>query len=214
MNYAIDRAKLGTAVYQDTAIAVPAVPVTQDDPAHSDQLAAMYPYDPAKAKQLLADAGFPDGFEVTMISLPPADQFAQALAGQLQQVGIKVNIESHSSDLVQAVQSGTRPAGLTLQRLTGDAGQDLQNAFDQNAFFNVHHGSDPQLTALLQQAAQTSDEGARNALYQQAAVRGAEDSWYIATLVLQTVTAFDSKVVTVTPPDRGGIHLYDYHLPS
>jgi peptide/nickel transport system substrate-binding protein len=214
LNYAIDREKLGKAVYQDTAIAVPAVPVTDKDPAWSDELGARYPYDTDKAKQLLADAGYANGFELTLISLPQADQFAQALAGQLQQVGVKVNIESHAADLVQAVQSGTRPAGLALQRLTGDAGQDLQNAFDPNAFFNVHHGSDPQLTALLQQAAQTTDENARNELYQQAALRGADDSWYIGTLVLQTITAYDADAVSVEPPDRGALHLYDFHSPS
>ena len=151
---------------------------------------------------------------MSLISLPPADQFAQAIAGQLKEVGVTVNVETHSSDLVQAVQSGTRSAGLVLQRLTGDAGQDLANSFDPNTFFNVHHGSAPEVTALLQQAAQASDESARTALYQQAAVAGANSSWYIATLVLKTVTAYDPDVVTVEPPDRGAIHLYDYHQPS
>jgi peptide/nickel transport system substrate-binding protein len=214
LNYAIDREKLGQAAYQDTAFAVPGVPVAKGDPAYSDELGGLFPYDQAKAKQLLADAGYADGFELTLISLPPADQFAQAIAGELSQVGVKVNVETHAADLVQAVQSGTRPAGLVLQRLTGDPGQDLQNSFDPNAFFNVHHGTAPEVTGLLQQAAQASDENARNELYQQAAVKGAEASWYIATLVLQTVTAYDADVVSVEPPDRGAIHLYDFHLPS
>jgi peptide/nickel transport system substrate-binding protein len=214
LNYAIDREKLGEAAYQDTAIAVAGVPVTDEEPAFTDELGALYPYDVAKAKQLLADAGYADGFEMTMIAVPQAAQFAQAIAGQLQQIGVTVSVETHAADLVQAVQSGTRSSGLVLQRLTGDAGQDLANSFDPNTFFNVHHGSAPDVTALLQQAAQTSDESARNALYQQAAVAGANASWYIATLVLKTVTAYDPDVVSVEPPDRGAIHLYDYHLPS
>jgi peptide/nickel transport system substrate-binding protein len=214
LNYAIDREKLGQAAYQDTAIAVPGVPVPEGDAAYTDELGALYPYDPAKAKQLLAEAGYADGFEMTLISLPPADQFAQAIAGQLKEIGVTVNVETHGADLVQAVQSGTRSAGLVLQRLTGDAGQDLANSFDPNTFFNVHHGSAPEVTDLLQQAAQATDDSARNALYQQAAVAGADASWYIATLVLQTITAYDPDVVTVEPPDRGAIHLYDYHQPS
>nr|WP_246324703.1 ABC transporter substrate-binding protein [Petropleomorpha daqingensis] len=214
LNYAIDRAKIAKAVYQDAAVAVPLVPVTKDSPAWSEQLGSMYPYDPDKAKQLLAEAGYPDGFELTMISLPPADQFAQAIAGQLQQVGVKVNIESHTSDLVQAVQSGTRPTGLLLSSLTGDFGQDMANLFSSTAFYNVHQADDPQLDALLKQAAQETDENARNHLYQQAAQRGADDAWFLGTVQLQTITAFDPKVVKVEPPDRGAIHLYDYHLPS
>ena len=83
---------------------------------------------------------------MTLISVPPADQFAQAIAGQLKQVGVKVNVETHAADLVQAVQSGTRSAGLVLQRLTGDAGQDLANAFDPNIVLQRPHGSAPEVT--------------------------------------------------------------------
>jgi peptide/nickel transport system substrate-binding protein len=214
LNYAINREQLGEVAYQDTAIAVPGVPVTPDSDGFTDQLGALYPYDPDKARQLLADAGYADGFEISMISPPQAIQFAQAIAGQLAEVGVTVNVESHGADLVQAVQSGSRASGLVLQRLTGDVGQDLQNAFDPNAFFNVHHGEATDVTSLLAQAAQETDEAARTTLYQQAAQAGAEQSWYLATLVLQTVTAYDADVVTVSPPERGAIHLYDYQLPS
>ncbi len=214
LNYAVDRVQLGKVAYQDTAIAVPGVPVTEADPAYTDELGNLYPYDPDKARQLLAEAGFADGFEMTMISVPQAVQFAQAIAGQLAEVGVTVDVETHGADLVQTVQSGTRSSGLVLQRLTGDVGQDLQIAFDPNAFFNVHHGEATDVTSLLTEAAQTTDEGARDALYQQAATAGAEQSWYIATLVLQTVTAYDAEVVSVDPPARGAIHLYDYQLPS
>ncbi len=214
LNYAVNTQQLGEVAYQDTAIPVAGVPITPDSPAYSDELGSQYSFDPDKARQLLAEAGYADGFDMTMIAVPQAEQFAQAIAGQLADVGVRVSVEVHGADLVQTVQSGAKSSGLVLQRLTGDAGQDLQNAFDPNAFFNVHHGEAADVTSLLTQAAQATDESARDALYQQAAVAGAQQSWYIATLVLQTVTAYDPSVVTVTPPDRGAIHLYDYQLPG
>src|SRR5438094_32217 len=55
---------------------------------------APYAYDPAKAKQLLADAGLPNGFEATMIWSPgsgPQDrELAQSLLSYWSKVGVKI----------------------------------------------------------------------------------------------------------------------------
>ncbi len=54
-----------------------------------------YTYDPAKAKQLLADAGFPNGFKVTFYShnVEPFPRLAQALQNDLSAVGIDASIK-------------------------------------------------------------------------------------------------------------------------
>ncbi|GAB2965596.1 ABC transporter substrate-binding protein [Streptomyces heilongjiangensis] len=214
MNYAIDAKKVAAAVYPGSADPVPAVPVAKGNPGHSDQLASMYPYDVAKAKSLLAAAGYAKGFSIKMLSLPVGDQYAQAVAGYLKAVGITVKVENHSTDLVQQLQSGTFPVGLLLQRLTGDPGQDFGGLFTSNAFFNVKKTSDPKIDSLLQEAAKTTDATARNGVYQKLALHAAEQAWFLGALELKTVTAYNPKTLSVSPPPRGQIHLYAYQLPS
>ena len=55
-----------------------------------------YPYDPAKAKALLAEAGHPDGFstELYATDTDPQPRIAQAIQQDLAAIGIKADIKS------------------------------------------------------------------------------------------------------------------------
>jgi ABC-type dipeptide/oligopeptide/nickel transport system permease component len=65
------------------------------DPAYVD-LTGMYPHDPAKARALLAAAGYPHGFAVTLKLPPPsyARRGGEIVAAQLAQAGIRVRLEN------------------------------------------------------------------------------------------------------------------------
>lgn len=76
--------------------------------AHSDK-AENYPHDPKRAKELLAEAGYPDGFEWKITNVPgPGSRISEALAAQLAEVGIKVKVEqTEAAALTAAYSDGT-----------------------------------------------------------------------------------------------------------
>src|SRR6185312_169559 len=92
INYAIDR----KAILQVRAAGYGAV-AYQPFPAgfvgYSAKLANLYPYNPALAKQLLAQAGYAKGLSITLTSTAASDPLAEQIQGQLQQVGINVTIK-------------------------------------------------------------------------------------------------------------------------
>ena len=71
--------------------------------ASYEQQFKRYPYDPAKSKKLLADAGYPDGFELCM-DCPNNryvndEQICQAVVAMLAKVGVKVNLKAQPKAL-------------------------------------------------------------------------------------------------------------------
>ena len=60
------------------------------------ELSSRYPYDPARARKLLVEAGYPNGFSTTLTLPPPsyARRGGEIIAAQLEAVGVKVQIRN------------------------------------------------------------------------------------------------------------------------
>jgi peptide/nickel transport system substrate-binding protein len=88
--------------------------VVANSPCHPDQFGCSqnvtkYSYDPAKAKALLKDAGFPDGFEFDLFAYRDRE-FTEAVIGDLSKVGIrpKLTYQQYTAFL-EAVRKGRTP---------------------------------------------------------------------------------------------------------
>jgi peptide/nickel transport system substrate-binding protein len=110
VNYAIDREALTKQVLKGYAYPMDG-PVGPDQYGYSPEWAATYNHNPAKAKQLLAQAGYPNGFEVDF--LVPLGQYnkvkdvAEAIGGMLNLVGIRAKLRTQDQDSgFAAIQNG------------------------------------------------------------------------------------------------------------
>lgn len=100
INHAFNKAEIVHKLYQGTG--VPAKnPIPPTLWSYDDTIEA-YPYDPDYAKQLLAEAGYPDGFETTLWALPIPRPYipnglalAEVLKAELLNIGIKATIVTH-----------------------------------------------------------------------------------------------------------------------
>ncbi|SFG65343.1 peptide/nickel transport system substrate-binding protein [Desulfotomaculum arcticum] len=141
-----------------------------------------YEYDPAKAKALLAEAGFPDGFETTLWAMPvprpymqQPQKIAEAIQADLAAVGIKAEIVSYEwGQYLEKAENGEHD--MVLLGWTGDNGDpdnflyvllDKDNAV-KGSSSNYSFYKNDQVHDLFIKAQREMDQDKRADLYKQA----------------------------------------------
>jgi peptide/nickel transport system substrate-binding protein len=132
------------------------------------------PYDPAKAKELLAQAGYADGVKIKLVAqtADPVPALATAWQAQMKQIGVDVSIQQVPPDVYYAdkgtdnwyqadfsfVDWGTRAVPLTY----------FQLALTSTAPWNYSRWENADFDKLVTDIPQALDETARADLYKQA----------------------------------------------
>jgi len=166
-----------------------------------------YPYDPAKAKQLLAAAGLPDGFTTSMQwpleGGPNIRALAQAMISDWAKVGIKVKpLEKERAQWLEDF--GKLNWDMNLQTNvtgTGDADYTLARLYVCSAKRNGY--CSPALDNLLLGARTSIDQGERDKLYAQAGQIIWDDAVGIFPAELASNSAHRDRVQNFVMPPSG-----------
>ncbi len=112
------RQALNMAINKDRIVRIlnnRAVPATQILPPlfeSYDSDYAGYPYDVAAAKALLAEAGYPNGFDTVLYAynVAPNDRIAQAIQADLAEIGVRAELRTQAqSTVIEAGGAGEAP---------------------------------------------------------------------------------------------------------
>jgi peptide/nickel transport system substrate-binding protein len=182
--HAIDRKKIVSKLVQQEGYEVNA----STSPYHfgHDKSIMGYEYDPAKAKALMAEAGYKDGFEMDLWQYGSHQKlFNQAAMQMLSKVGIKVKLHDligNSQQMGKLRRSGTM-VGI------GNFNWGSYNVFDADMilhpFFDLkasnNYAGDKQLSEWLNAARASTDSGLRMELYKKAQQRINEQVYWMPT---------------------------------
>lgn len=164
---------------------------------------ATYPYDPARAKKLLAESGYPDGFNIDLYFIRD-ESVAEEIAKYLNAVGISTRlvIRKRWRDLYRELVGGKTPL---IFLPTGG-----YSIFDASAIMNLYFrldsprclGSDPVIDRLLKEADQTSDTEHRRRLLAEAQAIIAKEAYWVPLYYGNSIAAMQKGLDFQTSYDE------------
>jgi peptide/nickel transport system substrate-binding protein len=159
-----------------------------------------YTYDPQKAKDLLAEAGYPDGLTLNdPILAIGTDEFtvpAQVLQQQLLEIGVKAEVQTmEQSAYIGDVIGGNYTIGAMALGLDIDAGV-FAMAYTTTGIdaLNLARYSNPRVDELFDLASKTLDQDARKAYFQEAFDIASREAAYIPLYSMQAAIATDNDL--------------------
>ncbi|MFD4399616.1 ABC transporter substrate-binding protein [Kitasatospora sp. NPDC058478] len=207
-NFAIDRKAIAEKLLHGTAD--PAYQTAPRATAAYDPAGDVYSYDPAKARQLLAEAGVPNGFS-TSVTVPTGGSgnllpvpIAEALQRDLGAVGIKVELRTTDwTTLIGAEAKGQVALGsdAVAQSTTLFQSEALLPLFigSKSPFWTGHYAN-PQVDELLASSAANADQAARQAGYRKALALVTQDAPWLFVVNDRNPRALSPKVQGLVQP--------------
>jgi peptide/nickel transport system substrate-binding protein len=210
LNYAVNRSGIINAIFSGGASLVDSF-IISTNLGHDDSIQP-YPYDVDKAKALLAEAGFADGFAISMGC--PADAYVNinevclAVQRNLSAIGVDVTVEFKTSNSFWS-EAGYGTVGPmyvdSWSSGTGEALGRLEGALIPGNYYNTW--VDETIVELIGKIGTTVDREARAALYGQIQRYMHENPPFIYLYAPQIYEAVNARVQGYNPRPNEGYDL-------
>ena len=165
MRYAVDRDAVNQVAFFGYGTIANDHPIPPTDPSYNAAL-EIPPYDPQKARELLEEAGYPDGIDIELHTAERQGMvdFAVAVKESAEAAGIRVNVIRDSEDIYWT------DIWLKVPLMTVSwSGRAPLNAitvvYQSDAAWNESHYENAELDRLLKEAPAEFDEAKRNAMF-------------------------------------------------
>jgi peptide/nickel transport system substrate-binding protein len=198
MARALDRSALARSVIAGGAAVQPIDAMCLKNHRGCDYATAPAGFDVAAAKALLAEAGYPDGFDTEITAVPGGGNMAEAVAGELRKIGIRAKVDKPTFAGYRSKQRDGKTEIIvgtwTLGGLA-DVAPTVDYFFDGGPRDYIR---DAQIAAWAKEGVATLDEAKRKAIYRQLFDRVNAEA-YIVPLTTSPSVFVHSKDVAVTP---------------
>jgi peptide/nickel transport system substrate-binding protein len=151
-------------------------------------------YDPEAAKKLLAEAGYPDGFEIKISATNTVKDMAEVVVGQLRKIGVRASLDSLTAAAFHAKQTNGEVNALITGWSAGggpDVARTLNFFFEPGVLDYLH---DERLHKLADQGVSIADPAKRKPVISEIMTRVNELSYIIPVAPIPVVFLHTSEV--------------------
>jgi peptide/nickel transport system substrate-binding protein len=178
-----------------------------------------YEYNVNEAKKLLAEAGYPDGFETTLLTMDSKERIglAEVMQSQLKGIGIDldIQIQEYGTFVEQATSGNSEMFIISWRNATGDADYNQYNLFHSSSHGpagNTFFYSNDEVDQLIEEARSEKDQEKRIELYGKSQEIEMKDAVYIPVRVIENMAAVRKGVKDFTISPAGYMEINEISI--